>query len=207
MSRPHFLTLLLSAFILGGCHGGPEENPNTDNSRIVDPPPSLYIDDNYKKPQNAQFIDSPVEGLVYYSPSIAGKTDNEGNLQYVIDEKVSFYLGGIFLGEAMGKAIMTPEDLTNHDGESSELMTTQILQLLQTFDADADPTNGIQISESTHTGLLDLNLTSEIGDEEFLTDAELMAALHELTNYSDWISVDAAHAHFELSKIEFNIEN
>lgn len=207
MSRPFFFSVMCAwVLTLAGCHGGPGDDLNTDSSRRVDPPPSLYIVDTYKKPQAAQFIDSPVAGLTYFSPSIAGTTDANGSLQYVIDEPVEFYIGTFYLGKTLGKATITPEDLvTDFAGETQEIALKQILQLLQSFDSDSDPSNGINLSNEVSSAFSNVELNAQLGSAAFLEDENLVSMLNEFTNRSDWVSENVAMSHFEESKAAFDL--
>ena len=59
------------------------------------------------------FIDSPVEGLEYETPTHTGITDAAGTFMYHEGDTIRFYIGDIMLGEAMAKSMMTPVDLVN----------------------------------------------------------------------------------------------
>lgn len=207
MSRPFFFSVVCAWVIaLAGCHGGPGDDLNTDSSRRVDPPPSLYIVDTYKKPHAAQFVDSPVAGLTYFSPSIAGTTNANGELQYVLDEPVEFYIGTFYLGKTLGKTIITPEDLvTDFAEETQDIALLQILQLLQSFDSDSDPSNGINLPDEVTSAFSNEAFNVQLGSEDFLADENLVALLNRLTNRSDWVSEEAAMSHFEESKAAFNL--
>lgn len=207
MSRPFlFSAICAGAIALSGCNSGPGDDVNTDSSRRVDPPPSLYIVDTYKKPHAAQFIDSAVEGLTYYSPSIAGTTDSNGGLQYVLDEPVEFYLGTFYLGQSFGKPIITPEDLVaDFNEETRDTALLQILQILQSFDADSDPSNGISISAEVANAFSNGDFNAQLGSESFLQDEALVAVLSQLTNRSDWVGEEDAMEHFENSKETFDL--
>lgn len=57
------------------------------------------------------FIDSPVEGLSYATPTQAGITDPAGSFLFMPGETVNFTLGDTVLGEALASAMLSPFDL------------------------------------------------------------------------------------------------
>ena len=91
--------------------------------------------------QTGVFIDSPVEGLLYETPSFSGETDVDGKFQYVAGETVKFYIGTYYLGEAKGATAVTPYQLYPND----ENTALKVARLLQTIDADNDASNGITL--------------------------------------------------------------
>ena len=61
------------------------------------------------------FVDSPVAGIEYRSivngrPRLVGLTDANGRFEYVEGARVEFHIGGIFLGGALGRPVITPID-------------------------------------------------------------------------------------------------
>jgi len=94
-----------------------------------------------------QFLDSAVSGLWYETDSNSGFTDAEGFFYYLAGETVSFYLGATLLGESEAKIEVTPLDLLESGDNPDKLQN--ILTVLQTLDADSDPSNGIDIPLST----------------------------------------------------------
>src|SRR5690606_38028911 len=74
-----------------------------------------------------------------------GKTDDDGRFSYEEGESVSFSVGGIELGSAAGRAVITPADLIP-DAGAGDAAVLNIARLLQSLDADGNLLNGIQIS-------------------------------------------------------------
>ena len=99
------------------------------------------------------FIDSPVMGLSYSSPSHSGLTNSAGEFTYTEGETVSFSLGGIALGSSIASEVVTPLDLLGaesiDDAISSGLFDQLInmLVFLQSLDRDHNPDNGIDLGE------------------------------------------------------------
>lgn len=96
------------------------------------------------------FKDSNVVGLSYSSGSQVGVTDANGHFVYEIGESVTFYIGCITLGVAIGKGIITPVDLVNNS-DSSNREVQNIVRFLMMLDSDGDPDNGITISPTINT--------------------------------------------------------
>lgn len=108
----------------------------------------------------------PVSGLRYETESRSGYTSRDGQFKYRDGETVRFYIGDLLLGSAKGAAMVTPFDLaglespplTVDETTSAELAlfgttehpfqaATNIVVLLHTLDFDANPDNGIEISD------------------------------------------------------------
>ncbi|MCH4822005.1 hypothetical protein ML462_02370 [Gramella lutea] len=95
-----------------------------------------------------KFLDSEVEGLIYSTPTREGITNSEGEFEYLEGEIVSFKVGGITLGSAAGDEVITPIDIATASYPTLETQEVKnISALLQTLDADKDPSNGITISQ------------------------------------------------------------
>lgn len=90
-----------------------------------------------------RFIDAAVTGLDYYIDGVkAGTTTSEGVFDYPAGKSVTFKVGAVTLGTASGGdlSVVTPASLAASAGAMSN-----ILVLLQSLDADANPDNGIFI--------------------------------------------------------------
>ena len=91
------------------------------------------------------FKDSKVSGIHYESGGQQGTTDADGTFTYEVGQPVTFSIGGVTIGTATGKSVMTPLDLvTNGSGTSTTVRN--IARFLQMLDFDGDPSNGITIS-------------------------------------------------------------
>lgn len=106
--------------------------------------------DNQQQPTTrtavGQFKDANVAGLSYASGGQSGITDSEGRFTYEVGEPVTFSLGGVALGGAEGKSVVTPIDLIER-GSSSSGPVLNIVQFLMSLDEDGDLSNGISIPE------------------------------------------------------------
>ena len=127
------LMAISSLCFLVACGGGGSSNGGNTPS-----PPS--------PPQTAEgrFIDTVVEGLSFTSGDQMGTTDNEGTFTYEVGQNVTFSVGAVDIGSAVGSDIITPVDLTSSN--STMLDTQNIVRFLLMLDVDSNATNGITIS-------------------------------------------------------------
>jgi hypothetical protein len=94
-----------------------------------------------------QFKDSNTAGLSYVSGAQSGVTGADGRFSYEVGQTVTFSIGGVTIGTAEGKSIVTPVDLVS-GGSSSNIEVQNIVRFLMMLDDDGDPTNGINIALS-----------------------------------------------------------
>lgn len=98
-----FVTLLM---MIIGCSGGGDSTPAYYTPAATTPAPVA-------SPETATgiFTDGPVSGLNYISGNQSGITGADGTFTYEVGQKVRFYSGDVIIGEASGKAVITPVDL------------------------------------------------------------------------------------------------
>lgn len=165
-----FLTVLtatiLSACDSGGSNGTP--NQGTKDTGEVD---SVTIEPTQPDPVESepeviltgQFIDSPVQGLYYETPSQSGLTNENGEFNYIEGETISFHIGGTKLGSAAAGDQLTPFNLSGIQPFTAENKilkslssnkvngfdrAVNIANLLQNLDADGNPDNGIDLNNA-----------------------------------------------------------
>lgn len=113
-------------------------------------------------PVNAQtgsFIDSPVEGMQYSTPTWSGYTEPNGGFYYQKGEKIKFFIGGIYFGKVTATGVMTPLTLEGLDELTSEDTTViNMSRILLTLDQDRNPGNGITISRQLSEELAGVRL-------------------------------------------------
>lgn len=72
-------------------------------------------DDSGKKAEaetkTGRFVDGPVAGLRFTTATHSGLTDADGTFTYVVGETVTFAVGGVTLGSALGADVISPLDL------------------------------------------------------------------------------------------------
>lgn len=121
-SKAFYFVFVVIAFVLSGC------------------------DDVEVHETQGQFVDSPVEGLQYETPSFSGKTNQLGQFNYLPGESVIFSIGSIRFPSVLAGDEITPLSVfaVNNLEDTS---VVNMLRLLQTLDEDGNPNNGIVITD------------------------------------------------------------
>ncbi len=114
--------------------------------------------------QTGIFSDGPVAGLKYIQGSNAGFTGADGSFSYDANsqEPVQFFLGKVFLGQAIGGAIVTPFDLAA-PGVPANLNTGyNVSRLLVSL--DQNPADGIQLHRDINyaQGAVDFSVSTGV---------------------------------------------
>lgn len=188
-------------------------------------------DDDEAKEYSGYFIDSGVELLAYRSSSFndpTTPTGGNGQFSYFPGESTTFTFLGLDLGTASpspSQPVITPATLLGIDKNSAEMATflsnrstdstaqtlTNMLVLLQSFDRDQDPENGIVLPTQFDDGGADIEYDNLLSDLSLSTDASTFsaAALEKLNmiigrQADTLISEAAAIEHFldTLEKLE-----
>lgn len=150
-------------------------------------------DDTIDTVSEGIFLDSPVEGLSYKSRDLIGSTNSDGKFEYRKNQTIIFSIGGIIIGEAEGKDIITPLDLVEN-GSVNDPIVRNIASFLQSLDEDNDPTNGILINNQTKEALS--NETLDFNSGSFLISLTELVNKINIENSSSLVAVysnDAAH--------------
>ena len=111
--------------------------------------------------QTGKFIDAAVQGLDYYVGGVkAGTTNAAGEFTYTAGQAVTFKVGNVTIGTTGtgDLSTVTPADLTANAASMSN-----ILVLLQSLDADANPDNGIAIPADRAAALTTLVNLAAVG--------------------------------------------
>ncbi|HEX5056676.1 MAG TPA: hypothetical protein VFX02_09280 [Gammaproteobacteria bacterium] len=140
------MALLFSAFITACGGGGGGSNGGNEDNTV----------------RTGVFIDGPVQGLSYETPTQSGVTNADGEFEYINGETVTFSIGGIELGSAEGAAEINPFDLFGMTPPTTELAlrlqlntrndvtgfdrAANVAFLLVSLDNDNDPDNGIDLT-------------------------------------------------------------
>lgn len=103
---------------------------------------------------------APVTGVAYETPTQQGVTGEDGGFQYEEGETIIFRIGDTLLGEVNGREQVTPFELAGsavvtgidiysalEDEQDPFQTVVNIAVLMQSLDRDANPDNGIQISQ------------------------------------------------------------
>ena len=156
-----FLTAIIALlFAVVGCSGGGSGTTPT-NARIT-----------------GVFLDSPVSGLGYETPTYHGTTGTGGAFLYQDGEAVRFFVGDIILCEVEAMPIVTPIDCVDGADDVTHPMVTNMLVFLQSIDFDNNPENGIDINELMHQEAMGMHL-------DFALDPLLFRENYDFQHYLD----------------------
>jgi len=135
-------------------------------------------------PLTGVFMDSAVGGINYSTPTLKGVTKADGVFQYKAGEKVTFSVGELVLGSAVGKPVITPMDIVPEVKGVADPRVVNISVLLQTLDEDGDPANGILISEKAASFVTQFGkgIVFDKPVRAFSFDAGLRGVMAELNN-------------------------
>lgn len=175
---------LLISLILAGC--GEESSVNVKEAPL---PPIQGV-----------FVDSPVAGLTYNSPSVSnGVTNAEGQFDYFRGEAIDFSIGALTFPTVSAANVLTPLALFSTDTVFHPAVINS-LRLLQSLDVDGDPSNGITISaQAAQAAQMTLSegqtVTDYFSSDEFEANVNAWLADAGSAN-STLIPADQAIVHF-----------
>ena len=171
------ILVLSLAALLTACGGSSDD----DSSSNGNPQPTT---------KTGVLSDGPVSGVKYISRNAQGNTTHEGTtsaseneaekglFQYEDGDTISFYVGGVQIGETVNaKAQITPLDLYQDTNENAENARVNVMIFLQSLDADQDHTNGIEITQDVADALADKTIDFTMPTESFEEDATLALAI------------------------------
>ena len=173
------LALSASILWLSACGGG-SGDPGTTITPVI--------------PSTGVFVDAPVAGLRYKTATQSGITSSAGKYNYLPGETVTFSIGDIVLGSTQAGPVATPLSLVSGATDATDPVVTNIVRLLMTLDADANPANGIVISTATDTAAQGRSVDFSVAD--LATDAGMVALLAALPATPTLVDASAAQAHF-----------
>jgi len=159
-------------------------------------------DDNNETLQGV-FVDSFVVGLSYSTATHSGITNDKGEFSYQAGETVSFSLGNIAFGRVIAASVITPIDLVDGAQDANHPTVTNMIRLLQTLDDDANPENGIVITDSVRSKAAIMTIDFTVSPNEFESDSGVSSLIASTTNTS---LVDAAQAKAHFTTTLRNIE-
>src|SRR5688572_8674367 len=97
MSLRYGFCLLGAAVFVAGC---------SSDDPVSGPPPALA---------SGRFVDHPVEGIAFHTPSQSGFTTRQGGLLFRQRETVLLSVGDVVIGQATGRSAITPLNLAATD--------------------------------------------------------------------------------------------
>ena len=141
-----------------------------------------------------RFVDSPVSNLAYRTESQSGRTNSDGEFQYIVGETIVFSVGSLEFPSARAGGLVTPQSLANVQVESiGNTVVTNIARLLQSLDSDTDRTT-IEIREDAHSSTL---VVTESGSLDFFEAPDFDDKVAGLE--PNLISADKAQEHLRES--------
>ena len=93
-----------------------------------------YFTTIFAHPRRGHFVDSPVSGLRYRTPTNWGVTDSAGAFDYFPGEAVQLWLGMVYLGESETDNKISPLDIFMADIDDPRVVN--MARLLQSLDDD-----------------------------------------------------------------------
>ncbi|MBF0429564.1 MAG: putative Ig domain-containing protein, partial [Magnetococcales bacterium] len=147
------------------------------------------------KTLSGTLLDSEVAGVHFVTATQSGDTGEAGQFHFMPGEAITFSIGDIVLGQAVGGDTLTPLDLVGHGDLAA---TTNLLRFLQTLDANHNPDDGITISETARLaamGVKTLNFHTDVNT--FAADTTLKTFLNAATGQETLVTTDAAWNHFQ----------
>lgn len=134
-----YIHVALMAGLLSGCiDSGSDESSNGTGTNNQGSEPTL----------SGLFKDTRTVGLDYKVGTYTDRTDELGAFKYFSeDDDITFSVGGVVLGTVKVSQVLTPIDLFV-DGTSEKIDVQNIVSFLLALDDDADPSNGINITEA-----------------------------------------------------------
>jgi hypothetical protein len=181
-----------------------------DASEVFVPWPALhyggYFTTKLYHPMRGHFIDSPVAGLTYLTPTQWGTTDKSGGFDYFPGERVQLWLESVYLGDPLADHKISPLDIFEA-ADTDDNRVINMARLLQSLDADGAPKAGIEIVPSV-TACLDqamralndtiqVNFADDFQIEDLINGTIAQCAGNE---ESSLVAVSAADAKANLDK-------
>jgi hypothetical protein len=93
------------------------------------------------------------------SSGLTGLTNASGEFSYQTGDTVSFRLGDVELGSVAASPVLTPVELVGAVS-TADRRVINLSRFLQSLDDDADPTNGLSVTESARKELSVSSTTS-----------------------------------------------
>ena len=165
-----YLVLPLTLMACGGGGGGSTGN-STDPVVETSPDTTSIL--------RGVFIDSPVEGLRYSTETLSGYTDSQGAFNYRLNETVTFSIGNLEFGSAVGAAVITPLTLTGEtDLNNISIKAVNIARVLQSLDQEPLNEGKILLPSSLRSLVVsNIDFEDEMGLSEVITAATNLTSI------------------------------
>lgn len=141
------------------------------------------------------FVDGPVEGLTFVSGIQTGTTDASGTFAFMPGGVVQFKVGNVILGQATGKARITPVDLVQAVDPAAgptDPRVLQIVQFLMTINAHT-PTSATMLISNFAAG----NAATVAAVDLSASPVDLVPLLGSIVLAKTVVTAAAAAAHLQ----------
>lgn len=158
------------------------------------------LGDNNSAASEGVLLDAAVDG-VSYSGNLgsAGVTARGGKYSYHAGEVITFKVGNLELGRAVGAGTLTPADFVGADGLVND-HAKRVLRVLQTLDSDDDPDNGISITPAIRGAI------TQVVDLASANDAAILNAVRQARpTVAALVTEDHALRHFAQTLVDHDI--
>lgn len=160
-------------------------------------------------PQRGHFIDSPVAGLTYRTPTNWGTTDISGAFDYFPGERVDLWLGPVYLGNPLADQKTSPLDIFE-GADISDVRVVNMARLLQSLDADGSPKAGINITYGAtaclSSAMMDMDISEVDFNDGFLVDDLINATVAECASNPE-VTLVAVSAEEAISNLDDSLNS
>jgi hypothetical protein len=133
---------------------------------------SCWFNYEMAHPKRGHFIDSPVGGLSCQTPTYSGLTDESGGFDYFPGERVDLAIGSVHIGSPLAGHKISPLDIFEA-ADTDDPRVINMARLLQSLDVDANPKEGINITEDVAVCLEDTVEALGLSSLNFSDDAQI----------------------------------
>lgn len=152
---------------------------------------------------NGVLVDSPLGGIDYTSYTYAGITGADGGFKYFKGDPITFSVGGIPLGSAVAKPVMSLIDLVPGATDVTNQTVTNMARFLQSLDNDGNLSNGIFITQAVRNALKGKTIDFTLSSADFEAS---VASFFTGLNKPLMSAVDAQE-HFEATLASYFLSN
>ncbi|URZ17593.1 CocE/NonD family hydrolase [Clostridium felsineum] len=123
-------------------------------------------------------------GMNYETLTISGVTNENGEFSYKMGETVTFSIGSLILGSAIGKGLITPADLIYEVGGNPKKITnkkvTNMARFIQSLGKVKHIENGIVITDKMKNIIGKHKINFNQSEDNFTYDNEIISLFEEL---------------------------
>jgi len=151
--------------------------------------------------KDGKFVDAPVQGLTYISGGQSGTTGPSGEFKYEYGQPVTFSIGKVVIGKAMGADVITPIELVLDASPNTSVTpsTPAVVRIAQFLLTASTPTStGMKIDQTVIDACatqqaITLSSTPEADFNTMISTVAATAGVRPVTTATD------AESHFRAS--------